>query len=63
MGGVLAIVGGLFLPWATLSAPIVSTLSVCGAEGDGMIAADAGAMAIAAGILTLDREGGVAQGF
>jgi hypothetical protein len=59
-GGVLAVVGGLFLPWATLSAPIVGTLSVYGSEGDGQIAALAGALTVVAGILILNRKAGVA---
>ncbi len=60
VGGAIAVVGGLFLPWATLSAPIVGTVSVYGSEGDGAFAAGAGALAIVAGILTLNRKGGVA---
>ncbi|MFV1990364.1 MAG: hypothetical protein ACC652_06450 [Acidimicrobiales bacterium] len=60
VGGALAVAGGLFLPWATLSAPLVGTVSVYGAEGDGQIAAVAGALAIVAGILTLNGKTGVA---
>ena len=59
-GGVLAVVGGLFLPWATLTAPLIGTLSVYGSEGDGIIAAAAGALAIVAGILILNASSGVA---
>ncbi len=60
VGGALAIVGGLFLPWATLTAPIVGTLSVYGSQGDGIFAAGAGALAIVAGILTLNGKVGTA---
>jgi hypothetical protein len=55
IGGALGVAGGLFLPWATLGA-----LEISGAEGDGMIAAIAGALGITAGLLTLNSKGGIA---
>jgi hypothetical protein len=59
VGGVLAVVGGLFLPWATISSPVVGAASVYGSQGDGQLVAVAGALAIVAGILVLNDRGGV----
>lgn len=61
VGGGLAIVGGLFLPWATLTAPLIGTVSVYGNEGDGQIAAVAGVLGIIAGIMVLNENGGTAS--
>jgi hypothetical protein len=41
-GGAAAIVGA-FLPWATITAPFVGTISKAGIEGDGMFTAALGA--------------------
>jgi len=55
-GGAVAIIGGLFLPWTEFSGPVIGTLSIYESEGDGIIAAIAGALVLTAGVMALNDK-------
>lgn len=52
-GGIVAIVGGLFLPWVSVSAPLLGSVDIYGAPGDGQIVALAGVLGIIGGSLVM----------
>jgi hypothetical protein len=60
--GVAAIIGS-YLPWASISAPIIGTMTVSGIDGgDGWITAGLGILLILYGTLALRRQPHVALG-
>lgn len=57
MGAGLAAVIGSFLPWATVSAPIVGTQSASGVDGsDGWVTAGIGLLLVAYGAISLRNQ-------
>ncbi len=51
MGAAAAVILGSFLPWASLTAPLVGTVTQSGMEGDGVISAIAGVILLVAAVV------------
>ena len=57
IGGGLALILGAFLPWATLSAPFVGSISKSGIDGgDGWITVALGAALVGIGVRTMTQR-------
>jgi hypothetical protein len=61
LGGAALLVIAAFMPWVTMSAPLVGRISALGIEGDGMLTAGLGVVALILGI-PLMRGAGIKRG-
>lgn len=57
LGGLVLIIGAM-LPWATLTAPFVGTVSIAGYQGDGLISGGAGLLLLLIAAFSKGKSGG-----